>query len=388
MTGRRLAAGLLGLLAVAPSWDLACAADLPGVPVPFDAVPGFAADDHGAALQVFRSTCAPVLAEAAPRSALPAPPALRRACQAALALPSPADEATARAFFQAQFTPRRLPQGFLTGYYEPVVEGSLVPTAAFATPLLARPADLVALQPGAAPAGFDPALTAARRLPDGSLKPYPDRAAIEAGALGALARPLVYVADPVEAFFIQVQGSARIHLPDGALRRLVYAGRNGQPYTSIGRVLVDTLGIPPAAMGLAQLKDWIRAHGEKPGEAGAALMARNRSYIFFAFDDALAPDAGPIGGAGVSLAPLRSLAIDRALWPYGLPFFIDAALPWQGEAPSPFQRLMVAQDTGAAIQGIARGDIFFGSGPAAAARAGPLRHPGTLYVLWPKDEAP
>ncbi len=331
------------------------------MPVSFEAVPGFASDDHAAALRTFRATCSSIVAGAAPlRSALPAPAGLRAACQAALALGTAADATTARQFFETHFTPRRLPDAFLTGYYEPVVEGSLTPTAQFATPLLARP-------PGASTATF------------------PDRAAIEAGALGEQALPLVYVADPVEAFFIHVQGSARIHLPDGSLRRLAYAGRNGQPYTSIGRVLVETLGIPPAAMGLTQLKAWIRAHGQKPGEEGAALMARNRSFIFFAFDATLSPEAGPVGGAGVSLTPLRSLAMDRTLWPYGLPVAIDALLPWKGEAATPFQRLMVAQDTGAAIRGPARGDIFFGSGPDAAARAGALRHPGTLFILWPRE---
>ncbi len=174
-----------------------------------------------------------------------------------------------------------------------------------------------------------------------------------------------------------MQGSARIHLPDGALRRLVYAGRNGQPYTSIGRVLVDTLGIPPAAMGLAQLKDWIRAHGEKPGEAGAALMARNRSYIFFAFDDALAPDAGPIGGAGVSLAPLRSLAIDRALWPYGLPFFIDAglALAGRGAEPVPTADGGAGHRRGDPGDGARRHLLWFRSGRRRPRRpAAPPRH--------------
>ncbi len=358
----------------------------PGDAVPFAAVPGFAADDHRAAFVAFRATCAPLLAgNAPPRTALPGPAALRSICRRAMTLGMP-DAAAARGFFEEHFTPRRLPQAFLTGYYEPVVEGSLTPTPLFPTPLLALPSDIVAAPRGQPFPGLDPALSAARRLPDGRLAPYPDRAAIEAGSLGAFAKPLVYVADPAEAFFIHVQGSARVHLPDGTLRRLVYAGRNGQPYTAIARVLVETLNIPPAEMGLLQLKAWIRANGQKPGEAGAALMARNRSFIFFAFDDALPAGSGPIGGAGVSLSPLRSLAIDRAIWPYGLPVFVDATLPWDGLAPTPFQRLMVAQDTGAAIRGAARADIFFGSGPQAAERAGAIRHPGTLFVLWPKAD--
>ena len=384
MRGSRAAAAVALLIAMAQ--DARSDADPPGEAVSFAALPGFAADDHRAAFATFRATCAPLLANGAPpRAALPPPEALRSACRAAAALGMP-DAAAARGFFERHFTPRRLPQAFLTGYYEPVVEGSLQPTPAFATPLLALPSDLVAAPPGQPFPGLDPALTAARRLPDGQLAPYPDRAAIEAGGLGDQAQPLAYVADPTEAFFIQVQGSARIRLPDGTLRRLVYAGRNGQPYTAIGRVLVEMLKVQPADMGLVQLKAWIRANGQKPGEPGATLMARNRSFIFFAFDDALAAEAGPIGGAGVSLSPLRALAVDRSIWPYGLPVFVDATLPWDGSASTPFQRLMVAQDTGAAIRGAARADIFFGSGPQAAERAGAIRHPGTLFVLWPNAD--
>lgn len=330
----------------------------------------------------------PLLAKApALRSAQPTPLALISACQAALAMGPRAGDDEGRRFFETHFIPRRLDPGFLTGYYEPVVDGSLSATVEFPTPLLARPPDLVGSVPGQPIPGLDVVLSAARRLPDGTFAPYPDRAAIEAGALGRLAPPLVYVRDPMEAFFIHVQGSARVRLPDGSMRRLVYAGRNGQPYTSIGRALVEQLNIPPAEMGMAQLKAWIRDHGQKPGEAGAVLMQRNRSYIFFAFDDTLAPDAGPIGGAGVSLTPLRSLAVDRLIWPYGVPVFIDASLPWRSETSEPFRRLMVAQDTGSAIVGAARGDIFFGSGPDAARLAGPIRHSGTFFVLWPKDEA-
>ena len=357
-----------------------------GMPVDFAALPGFAHDDHAAALVVFRASCAAIVTDAkAIRSARATPEALKRACHAALALGSKVEEFGARRFFETYFTPRRLDPGFLTGYYEPVVEGALARSEAFQTPLLARPDDLVGAKPGQPIPGLDPTLSAARRLPDGTLAPFPDRAAIEAGALGAEAKPLVWLRDPVEAFFIHVQGSARVHLPDGSMRRLVYAGRNGHPYTSIGKTLVAQLNVPPETMGMARLRDWVRANGQGPGEPGTVLMQRNRSYIFFAFDDALAPDAGPIGGAGISLTPLRSLAVDRLTWSYGLPFYIDAAIPWRDARPEPFQRLMIAQDTGSAILGPARGDIFFGSGPEAARLAGPLRDPGTFFVLWPKD---
>ena len=330
----------------------------PGDVVDFADLAGFAADDHRTAFAVFQASCVGAKTGA---SSARTPPVLRTACAAAITLGAAPPEATARGFFEMYFVPRRVARdAFFTGYYEPLVEASLVQSAAFPTPLYPQPASLPS--------------------------PPPDRAAIETGALGSL-RPLAYVRDPVEAFFIHIQGSARLVLPDGSSRRLVYAGRNGLPYTAIGKVLVQTLHIPPDQMGMAQLKAWIRANGQGSDGAGTALMRQNRSFIFFRLDDALPAGAGPIGGAGISLTPLRSLAIDHALWPYGMPFFIDATMPWTGDKATPFQRLMVSQDTGAAIVGRGRGDIFFGTGPDAARSAGAIRNAGTLFVLWPKPEA-
>jgi membrane-bound lytic murein transglycosylase A len=181
-----------------------------------------------------------------------------------------------------------------------------------------------------------------------------------------------------------VQGSARVHLRDGREVRLTYAGRNGHPYTSIGRVLVESGDIAPDKIGLESVKAWIRANGQKPGELGHALMTRNHSYVFFALNADLPESAGPIGGAGVSLAPLRSLAIDRGVWSYGVPFWIAADLPWQSATATPFRRLMIAADTGSAIVGPARADLYFGSGEEVAARAGSIRHPCDFIVLLPR----
>ncbi len=141
-------------------------------------------------------------------------------------------------------------------------------------------------------------------------------------------------------------------------------------------------------MSLAALKHWIRAHGQNPGDAGLALMQRNKSYVFFALQEDCSPASGPTGGQGISLTALRSIAIDRAIWPYGLPFWIAADLPWRELTPSPFRRLMIAQDTGSAITGPARADIFFGSGDDAGARAGDIRHGGDIVVLLPAGEEP
>jgi len=352
-------------------------------PASFDSLAGFESDDALEAFKAFRVTARAIFDEAASlRAALPPSAGLRVAARAALAEGCSNAEA-ARSFFTAHFQPFQVGRGLLTGYYEPWVRGSLKPTPEFTAPILARPADLVSFSAGDRPAEFDPALAGARRLSDGGLAPYPDRAAIETAG----ASPLLWLADPVEVFLIQVQGSARVELTDGRLVRLVYDGRNGQPYTSIGRILIESGEIPEAEMSLARLKSWLRANGLQPGGRARELMRRNRSYIFFRVEEGFAPAAGPIGGAGVPLTPLRSVAVDRALWPYGLPFWISADLPWRSDASESFARLMITQDTGSAILGAARADLFFGGGDAAGVCAGAIRHPADFTVLWPRDDA-
>jgi membrane-bound lytic murein transglycosylase A len=337
----------------------------------FENLTNFGQDDHLEAFQVFARSCAAATNVPPPRKGVAASAALKTIAHAALRQEI-REPAQARRFFEAYFRPFRMAAkipwashaGFLTGYYEPIVEGSLHPCREFTAPVLGRPDDLDALAP------------------------YPDRAAIEAGALDSHAAPLVWLRDPVEVFLVQVQGSARVRLADGSLLRLRYAGRNGNPYASIGRILIDSGEIAEGDMSLATLKDWIRAHGQNSGDAGAALMHRNKSYVFFSLHDECEPARGPLGGQGVSLTALRSIAVDRAIWTYGLPFWISADLPWRGPTSSPFRRLMIAQDTGSAITGPARADIFFGSGDDAGARAGDIRHAGDVIVLLPAGEAP
>ncbi|MBL8589609.1 MAG: MltA domain-containing protein [Methylobacteriaceae bacterium] len=396
MTGRASLA--LALLAAFAMHSAAAADTIEGpagarlTRLDLSAAPGFSADDARAAFAVFRVSCAAILAaEPALRPGLPASPGLVAICRDALALPAP-DAAAARAFFLSRFTAWEVAPAtggpFLTGYYEPEVAAARARSADFPTPVLGRPDDLVTFPPGATPPGLDPALAAARRLADGGLEPYPDRAAIESGALGDSARPIAWLADPVEAFMIHVQGSARLRFVDGGSARLVYDGRNGRPYVSIGRLLATERGIPPAELTLDKLKAWIRAAGQRLGEDGLALLHRNPSFIFFRLDATAPPDAGPIGAQGVRLTPQRSLAVDRSLWPYGTPVWIEAELPWRAAAPEPFRRLMIAQDTGSAILGPARADLFFGHGEAAGRRAGDIRHPARFVVLLPKGETP
>lgn len=339
-------------------------------PLAFGDLSAFGEDDHLAAFRVFVQSCAAIAAKTPPlRRGAAASGALESIARAALC-ETIREPAQARRFFEAHFRPYRVSaQGqepenaaFLTGYYEPLVDGSLTLSRDFAAPVLARPDNL------------------------GLITPYPDRAAIEAGAIDGYTRPIVWLRDRAEVFLVQVQGSARVRLRDGTTVRLVYAGRNGQPYTSIGRILIESGAIAETAMSLAALKDWIRAHGQNPGEAGLALMHRNRSYVFFALEKETDPALGPTGGQGIGLSALRSIAVDRAIWPYGLPFWISAALPWQNPSPTPFQRLMIAQDTGSAIKGPARADIFFGLGDDAGARAGDIRHSGDVAVFLPAGE--
>ena len=339
-------------------------------------------DDFAAALRAFQATARAIVAEApALRAAKPPSPGLRRAAQASLAL-DPNDSGVARMFFAAQFEPRLVDApGFLTGYYEPVVNGSSTESARFREPILARPKDLVSFAPGEGPPGLDPALAGARRRADGGLEPYPDRAEIES----VRRDPIVWLEDCVEAFLIHVQGSARVKRTDGRELRLVYDGRNGQPYTSIGRQIIESGEIAAGDMSLPRLKSWLRANGLAPGERGRELMRRNRSYIFFRLATVGDPEQGPIGGAGIALTTLRSIAVDRQLWSYGLPFWLEADLPWREDRLEPFHRLMIAQDTGTAIVGPARFDLFFGSGDAAGVRAGAIRHACRAWALEPRE---
>jgi membrane-bound lytic murein transglycosylase A len=353
-------------------------------PLDFDSLAGWAEDDHLAAFRAFeRSAQALAAGRESARPAQPASPGLIATARAALcAIASPAHEA--QRFFETRFRPFRvIPEdgpGFLTGYYEPCVPASTVETGKFRWPILGRPADLVTFVPDAAPTGFPQAVSGARRLRDGSLVPYADRAQIEAERRD----PIVWLRDATEAFLVQVQGSAQVEFPDGRRARLAYDGRNGLPYTSIGRILIDTEEIVENAMSLLSLKAWLRSDNER----GLALMRRNRSFVFFRLVADFDPELGPVAGAGVALTPLRSIAVDRTIWPYGLPFWIDAEFPWAEETPRAFRRLMIAQDTGSAIVGPARADLFFGSGEAAGARAGAIRRRSEVVVLLPRGDEP
>lgn len=350
----------------------------------FADLPGWPADDHAALWPVFHAHCrAAVAALPALRAGAPMPAGLAVVCREAAALPAlPAGEA--RAFFERHFTPVEIVPasgaGFLTGYYEPEVPGALARGEAISAPLMSRPDDLVTLAQGESVPGLPAGLMAARRTASGHA-PYATRGEIAEGAPLPGSQPIAWLRDDVEVFLMQVQGSGRVRLADGTLLRIAYAGRNGHPYTSIGRVIVEEGHVPLAELTLARLKGWLR---ENPQHA-RRIMHRNASYIFFRRADELPPHMGPIGGAGLPLTPWRSIAVDRTLWPYGLPVWLDVDLP--GDAgPQPFRQLTLAEDTGSAIVGPARADLFHGTGDEAGRRAGALRHPMRFVVLWPKPE--
>lgn len=294
--------------------------------------------------------------------------------QAACAnLPVNADAATTRRYFENYFTPMAAtnggnPDGLFTGYFEASLKGSLVKTDQYQIPLRAKPDDLIMVDLG----NFREELKGQRiagRNVSGNLKPYEDRAAIEDGKLPAgQDKILLYVDSAVDAFFLQIQGSGIVELPDGSIRRVGYDGQNGHPYYAIGKELIKRGALTKENVSMQSIKAWLAAH---PVE-GREVMRTNKSYVFFKFNE-----DGPKGGEGVTLTPNRSLAVDRSLIPYGLPVYLATENPVHNQ-------LMVAQDTGGAIRGAVRGDIFYGYGEEAERLAGPMNSKGRYWFLLPK----
>lgn len=338
-----------------------------------DRLPGWEAEDHGAALTALLRHCA---GAGSPPEGLSA-----ALCAAARAAADGSSPAAARRFFETWFdpAPAAVP-AFLTAYFEPEFDGALRPGGRYAHPLLARPPELVALDGAAAPDGLPPAAPFAWRQADGSLAAPPDRGAIMDGALAGRGLELVWLADPVDAFYVHVQGSARIRLAEGGALRVGYAGKTGHPYTPIGRVMIEQGLAAPGTVTMQVLRAWLAAN---PQEVDGVLRT-NRSYIFFRALD-MPPEAGPVGAAGLPLVAGRSLAVDASWLPWGTPVFVSAELPLgPGGETRPFRRLMLAEDTGSAIVGPGRGDLFLGSGAAAGEAAGRIQHRGTMTVLVPR----
>jgi len=342
---------------------------------------GWGSDDQSAALKSFLRFCErPDAASEGPPVLRLTPEELKRLCPAAgeEATGSPA---AARRFFEDHFTPFRVAEpGFVTGYFEPEVVASREKTDAFSIPLLNKPGGLEAVAADNRPANWPDHLSHGRR--DGeTLIEMPDRGAIMDGALDAETLELVWLADPVDAYFIHVQGSARLRLTDGSVMRVGYAGKSGHPYTGIGRLLVARGEGTPEDFTMKGLRKWLADHPDRRD----ALFRENRSYIFFREVTETLPDQGPVGAAGLPLTPGRSLAVDPAHLAYGGLVFVTSDFEDPDRRGGTFARLLVADDTGSAIRGPARGDIFVGSGEPAGHLAGEIHHRSEFTVLVPNS---
>lgn len=324
-------------------------------PVSYQHINGWENDRHAEALQAFTDSCKKPKPSSHAIASLVDDAVWKETCRQAQALESPTHE-QARAFFERHFAPYRLTtdqreSGLLTGYYIPVFNGSLKPDARFQWPVYARPVDL-------------------------KDTPYYTRAEIDNGALKGKNLEIAWVDDPVMLFFLHIQGSGRLRLPDGSIVEVRYNGKNNRAYVAIGKLLVDSGEIEKKDVSLQSIRQWLYDHPDQATE----IMHANPSYIFFTLADAeqMAP-----GAQGVSLTPERSLAIDPTFLPYGLPVFIETISDDGQRDGTSFRKMLVTQDTGGAIKGFLRGDIFFGQGEQAEARAGRQKHPGIWTVLIP-----
>lgn len=339
-------------------------------------MPGWRNSPQAPALRAFVSSCRRLQAAR-----------WRAACDAAAGLRG-ANEADARAFFEARFAPYRIVagdgsrDGLITGYYEPVLRGSRAQTVAFRYPVYGVPEDLIVVDL----AGLHPELRNLRlrgRLDGRRLVPYYERAEIEAPGRRFNAPVIAWVADPVELFFLQIQGSGQLELDSGGRIRIGYADQNGHPYGSLGRYLIDRGELRLEQSSMQGIKAWAEANPDKLRSA----LDHNPSYVFFRELPAPAAPAGsadgPPGAAGVALLPEFSIAVDPRYVPLGAPVFLATTYPLSERA---LERLVIAQDTGGAIRGAVRADLYWGTGPDAGTQAGRMRQRGAMWLVWPLGE--
>jgi membrane-bound lytic murein transglycosylase A len=347
-------------------------------PVSISTMPGWASDDHAKALQTFQRSCAEILTTAHGFKRLSEFSGEREdwltLCNSAISA------SNAKTFFEDHFQAYKIndpvrPQGLYTGYYEPEAEGSLTQSADYPVPVYRKPQDLVSFDE----AGQKQAGLAYGRMVNGKPEAYFTRKEIEQGALQNQGLAICYLKSWVDAFFIHIQGSGRVKLANGKFIRLAYAAKTGQPYTGIGHVLLEKGVGTKETMSMELLRSWMADHPDEARE----LMWNNKSYIFFRQIDVPSDDLGALGAQQVYLTPLRSLAVDRSIWMFGTPIWIDTTTPPEAGS-KPFQHLMVAQDTGTAIKGHVRGDVYWGWGADAAFKAGHMKSAGAMVVLLPK----
>ncbi|MBC7280280.1 MltA domain-containing protein [Hoeflea sp.] len=305
------------------------------------------------------------------------------AYEAALAESGLLSDSQAREFFEAWFRPVELcpdsGQGFVTGYYEPVIEVSARPESGYQSPFLRKPENLVRVPDPDHPPDTIPAGYAFMLDERGVTTPCPDRQAIETGALDGQGLEIAWARSRADVFFAHVQGCARLRFAGGEVKRITYAAKSGHPFTGIGRLLVERGELSAETVSMAEIRAWLAVDADRADR----LMRENRSYIFFREADVEDERLGPVAAAKVPLEPGRSLAVDRRIHSFGTPILVSAPGLEDFDAARPFARLMIAQDTGTAIVGPVRGDLFAGTGPVAGDKAGSIKAAARFMILAP-----
>jgi len=358
-------------------------------PVGWADIRGWSEDDQLQAYKAFRVSCKPISAQQKP----PADPkalgiSLRDPCRAAKALDI-SDGEKARAFFEHHFLPLRISrlgegEGFVTGYYEPVIDGSRTQTDVYTVPVYRRPSNLFVRGFKQSAGSLPNKGEVFRKIGRRKLVPYYDRAEIEDGKIAGRGLEICWLKNQTDLLFTQIQGSARVRLEDGSTVRINYDAHNGYPYTPVGRILIERNIIPRDQMSMQRIREWMDQNPDGANE----LRRQNRSYVFFR-EVQLSDKDEAVGAQGVPLTPGRSIAVDKSLHVYGTPFFIEGELPIESEqSKTPFRRLMIAQDTGSAIVGPARADLYFGAGAEAGRVSGRLRTNMRFAMLVPKSLDP
>jgi membrane-bound lytic murein transglycosylase A len=359
------------------------------IPLGFAEIPGWTEDDHLAAYKAFRTSCRPIAAQPPqPTDDKALGSSLRDPCRLARDMDIN-DAATARLFFEQHFVPLQISRlgegdGFVTGYYEPVLDGSRTQTDVYNVPVYRRPSNLFVRGYSQDAPNLPNKGAVYRKIGRRKLVPYYDRAQIEDGAIAGRGLEICWLKNPTDLLFAQIQGSARIRLADGSTIRINYDAHNGYPYTAVGRVLIERGIIPKEQMSMQKIREWM----EQNPDGAKDVRRQNRSYVFFR-EVQLSDKDEPVGAQGVPLTPGRSIAVDNSLHVYGTPFFIEGELPIDSaQSRTPFHRLMIAQDTGSAIVGPARADLYFGAGADAGKVSGRLRHSMHFVMLVPKGIDP
>jgi membrane-bound lytic murein transglycosylase A len=357
-------------------------------PVAWADIAGWNDDDHLAAFKTFRTSCKAIAGQTGPAGDKALSGSLREPCREARAA-AITDSAKAKAFFETHFEPLQISRlgedaGFVTGYYEPVIDGSRTKTDVYTVPVYRRPSNLFVRGYNQESASLPNKGEVFRKIGRRKLVPYYDRAQIEDGAIAGRGLEICWLKNQTDLLFSQIQGSARVRLEDGSTIRINYDSHNGYPYTAVGRILIDRGIIPKEQMSMQKIREWM----EQNPDGANDVRRQNRAYVFF-HEVQLSDKDEAVGAQGVPLTPGRSIAVDKSLHVYGTPFFIEGQLPIESEqSKTPFRRLMIAQDTGSAITGPARADLYFGAGADAGRVSGRLRHSMHFVMLVPKSLDP